>query len=132
MIVASAGNDGTCSPTYPAAFAGVVSVGGIGPDGPSWFTNYGDWVRACAPAVDLESAFFAQWDGKNPAIDGVDRDAFTGTAVWSGTSFAAPLVIAALVREMRRGPCSAAESVRRVIDAPHLGRLPGLGTVVNV
>lgn len=132
VVVASAGNDGTCRPTYPAAFPGVVSVGGIGPDGPSWFSNYGDWVRACAPAQDIESAFFTQWDGRNPAIDGADRDEFTGTAVWSGTSFATPLVIAALVREVRRSGCSGAEAVRQVIDAPHLGRLPGLGTVVNL
>ena len=132
VVVASAGNDGMCRPTYPAAFPGVVSVGGIGPDGPSWFTNYGDWVRACAPAEDVESAFFTQWDGRNLAIDGVDRDKFTGSAVWSGTSFATPLVIAALVREIRRSGCSGAEAVRRLIDAPHLGRVPNLGTVVNV
>ena len=132
VVVASAGNDGMCRPTYPAAFPGVVSVGGIGPDGPSWFSNYGDWVRACAPAEDVESAFFTQWDGRNPAIDGVDRDKFTGSAVWSGTSFATPLVIAALVREIRRSGCSGAEAVRRLIDAPHLGRVPNLGTVVNV
>lgn len=107
--------------------------------------QFGSWVSDCHPfriaiAVGVlqsddrprDAKALAQWDGKNPAIDGVDRDAFTGAAVWSGTSFTAPLVIASLVREMRRGPCSAAESVRRVIDAPHLGRLPGLGTVVAI
>ena len=49
VVVASAGNDGTCRPTVPASLPEVVSVGAVGPHGPAPFSNYGPWVRACAP-----------------------------------------------------------------------------------
>jgi hypothetical protein len=132
VVVASAGNDGTCRPTLPAAIPGVVSVGALGPNGPARFSNYGDWVRASAPGVDVVSAFFAAFDGPALPVDGHDIDEFRAWARWSGTSFAAPAVVGALVREMRRAHCSAAEAVASVIDAPWLARLPGLGTIVNV
>jgi len=136
VVVASAGNDASCQPTYPAALADVVSVGAVGPMGPAAFTNYGPWVRACAPGVDLVSTFFEGFKGAGrPGPDGVDPDNFGGWARWSGTSFAAPVVVAALAREMLRTPKarrSAAAAVEQVIDAPGLLRLPDLGTVVNV
>lgn len=132
VVVASAGNDGTCRPSYPAAIPGVVSVGAIGPAGPAWFSNYGDWVRACAPGMDVVSSFFASFDGKEVPSGGRDIDRFRSWATWSGTSFSAPSVVGALVRETRVRSCSPAEAVSRLIDAPWLGRIPGLGTVVNV
>lgn len=132
VVVASAGNDGTCRQSFPAAIPGVVSVGAIGPDGPAWFSNYGDWVRACAPGVDVVSAFFATFDGLEVPSAGRDIDSFRSWATWSGTSFATPAVVGALVREMRATSCSPTEAVTRIIDAPWLGRIPGLGTVVNV
>ena len=132
VVVASAGNDGTCRPSYPAAIPGVVSVGAIGPDGPAWFSNYGSWVRACAPGVDVVSAFFASFDGKEVPSAGRDIDNFRSWATWSGTSFAAPVVVGALVREMRGSYCTPIEAVERLIDAPWLGGIPGLGTVVNI
>lgn len=131
VVVASAGNDATCIPSYPAALPGVISVGALGPDGPAPFTNYGPWVRCCAPGVDLVSSFFPKFDGPG-AGPGAEGDDFHGWARWSGTSFSAPMVVAALVREMRRSQIVAGEAVKRVIDAPHLARLPGLGTVVNL
>ena len=138
IVVASAGNDATCCPTYPAALPGVISVGALGPSGPARFTNYGPWVRACAPGVDLENMFFqyavsddpSHPDG--PAPDSDDPDDFIGTAYWSGTSFAGPVVVGALARRMACDGITAAEAVKRVIDAPELFRFPDLGTVVNV
>jgi subtilisin family serine protease len=130
VVIASAGNESTCEPQYPAAVPGVVSVGAIGPDGPADFTNYGPWVRCCAPGVDIVSTFFDHDFGAEPGIDG-DPDDFEGWAVWSGTSFAVPAVAAALLRHMALTGKTAKESVADVIDAPWLGRIPGLGTVVN-
>jgi hypothetical protein len=132
VVVASAGNDGTCRPSFPAAIPGVVSVGAIGPDGPAWFSNYGSWVRACAPGMDVVSSFFRAFDGAEVPSGGRDIDRFKAWATWSGTSFAAPTVIGALVREMRMSNCSPKDAVARLIDAPWLGRIPGLGTIVNV
>jgi hypothetical protein len=124
VIVASAGNDATCWPAYPAAFSGVVSVGAVGPYGPAPFTNYGPWVRACAPGVDIVSAFFTNL---KPVLDKADYDTWVR---WSGTSFAAPAVVGALARAMRAG-LDGEEAVDRLIDDPGLLRIPGLGTVVN-
>ena len=132
VVVASAGNDGSCRPSFPAAIPGVVSVGAIGPDGPAYFSNYGDWVRACAPGMDVVSSFFKEFNGNEPPRDGRDIDSFQSWATWSGTSFAAPAVVGALVREMRVSNCLATEAVTHIIDAPWLGRIPGLGAVVNV
>jgi subtilisin family serine protease len=134
VLVASAGNDATCRPTYPAAFPGVIAVGALGPYGPAHFTNYGNWVRACAPGVNVVSTFFDDC----PAPGGGE---FDGWATWSGTSFAAPAVVGALAHamladradlddpEQRRE--ARARAVQRLIDDPGLFRIPGLGAVVN-
>ncbi len=138
VIVASAGNDGTCLPQYPAAFPGVTAVGALDSIGPAPFTNYGDWVDACAPGTDLVSRFFT-FNGQFPTINTSDIDHFEGWATWSGTSFAAPIVVAAIAREIvvaarpsGRASISAHEAANRVIRAQHLMRIPCLGTVVNV
>jgi len=143
VIVASAGNDGQCAPQYPAAFPNVISVAALGPDGPAPWTNYGDWVDACAPGTDLVSSFFGKFDGKFPSINTVDPDRFAGWAEWSGTSFAVPVVVAAIARELVTGQrfdsataafvqLTAKEAAERVVRAPHLTRLPCLGTVINI
>ncbi len=77
VLVASAGNDGVCVPQYPGAYDSVVAVGAVGPDGPPQWTNYGDWVDACAPGVDLVSSFFATFDGAFPMMNATDIDRFT-------------------------------------------------------
>ncbi len=133
VVVASAGNDASPRRTYPAALPEVVGVGGLGPYGPAPFTNYGDWVRACAPAVNVVSTFFRNWNGGMLRLDAMlDPDDFDGWAVWSGTSFAAPAVVAALCREMQAYRCNAQEAVERVVDNPARVRVLGLGTVINL
>jgi Subtilase family len=124
VVVASAGNDATCAPAYPAAFPDVVSVGAIGPDGPAFFSNYGAWVRACAPGIDIVSTFFTQ-TGTTDAVD------YHNWVQWSGTSFSAPIVVAALAEQMRMGGLTASEAVKCLIDAPGLLRIENLGTVIN-
>jgi subtilisin family serine protease len=110
----------------------VVSVGAIGPGGPAPFTNWGPWVRACAPGVGVVSSFF-DWDGTTVAPPGVkDAEKFSGWAEWSGTSFSAPVVVGALAHEMVARKLTVAQAVERLIDAPGLTRIPYLGTVVNV
>jgi len=131
VVVSSAGNDSTCQESWPAAFPEVIAVGAVGPDGPASFTNYGPWVRACAPGVNIVSTFFDKWNGAEPPVDGTDPDDYKGWACWSGTSFSGPIVAARLAREMAATGCTAKEAVARIIDQPALLRLPGLGTVVN-
>jgi hypothetical protein len=128
VVVASAGNDGVPVPTFPASLPGVVSVGALDEQGPADFSNFGPWVRACAPGTDVVSAFF------DSVTSGSGDEAlhFDGWARWSGTSFSAPTVVAALARAMTRESISAPLAVERVVDAPGLLRLGGLGTVVNI
>jgi hypothetical protein len=131
VVVASAGNDASAEPQYPAAYDGVIAVGAVGPDGPTPWTNYGEWVDACAPGADLVSSFFDKFDGPEPRINTVDPDKFAGWATWSGTSFAGPVVVAALAREMVLGKCSAKQAANRVVYSTGALRIRCLGTVVT-
>ena len=131
VFVGAAGNEGSCVEQYPAALESVIGVAALGPTGPAEWSNYGPWVDACAPGTDIVSSFFARFDGATPPINGIDTDDFVQWATWSGTSFAAPVVVAALAREMVTTSCSAAEAVKRVVRAPHLARLAFMGTIVN-
>ncbi len=88
--------------------------------------------RTDRSGVDLVSSFFQGFDGAGAAAaGGDDPDRFDGCARWSGSSFSAPLVTGALARELAAG-ATADQAVARLIDDPHLLRLAGLGTVVNV
>lgn len=128
VFVASAGNDATCRPTWPASFENVIGVGALGPSGPAWFTNYGPWVNACAPGVDVVSTFFDL--GPDACHDGED---FDGWAKWSGTSFSGPIVAASIAWEwMSRGKQGRpGDAAAWLLDRPGHFRYPGLGTVVN-
>lgn len=50
IVVASAGNEPTGKPVYPAAYPAVIGVGAIYPDGKTWEkSNYGSFVDFSAP-----------------------------------------------------------------------------------
>jgi subtilisin family serine protease len=140
VIVAAAGNDGTCRPAYPAAIDGVIAVGALDDHAPAWFTNHGNWVQTCAPGVDVLAPFFdyAAAGSGDPAkarpTGGDDNELQpdeSGWARWSGTSFAAPIVAGALARRITDGAAPAG-AVRSVVEDPDLFRIQGLGTVVNL
>lgn len=57
-IVAAAGNDGTSSVSYPAAYSGVIAVGAIDSGGNrAEFSNYGSKLDLMAPGVSLPSTY---------------------------------------------------------------------------
>ena len=119
VIVTSAGNDATVKPMYPAAFApwpqGVISefnaheipitaVGALNPDATvALFSNAGPWVRAYRPGVSLVSTLPPFDASGSPSVElrrggvvrsTVDPDDFrSGFGLWSGTSFAAPILV---------------------------------------
>jgi len=87
ILVASAGNNNTSTPQYPAALAGVLTVASTNlTDVKASFSNYGNYVFADGPGVRIISAY----------PGGL-------YAVVSGTSFSAPEVAAtaALIRSIR-------------------------------
>ncbi len=126
VIVASAGNNSDCRIVWPGGFDEVIAVAALDGSFPAWYTNYGKWVNACAQGSNVISNFYH--------ADGVafrERNQFNGWASWSGTSFAAPLVAAALAQEVLSTGDSPRDAVDRIIEQPELYRLQGLGVVVN-
>ena len=62
VVFAAAGNSNCNCPTYPAATAGVLGVGGVGQNGvKAGDSNYGNWVAFAAPEGNMTA-----W----PMIDG--------------------------------------------------------------
>jgi subtilisin family serine protease len=113
-VVAAAGSDHTTTPFFPAGFASreegadqrsdrvpLVSVGALNPNGSrAVFSNSGEWVSCYRPGANVVSTLPTTFDGSSqPDLvtpsggESVDRDDFTGGfGVWSGTSFAAPVL----------------------------------------
>jgi subtilisin family serine protease len=133
--VAAAGNQSTCRPYFPAALPDVIGVGGLAADGKAWFTNFGGWVDACAPGVDVRSTFYGTSDVplKEPVGEPTDKqfNEFKGWAMWSGTSFTAPKVAAVIAAESSRLGISAPEAWKLLSYYQHF-RYPDLGVVFNV
>jgi Subtilase family len=87
-VVASAGNDGSDIPVYPAAYAAglrdVVSVGaGTTPTERAPFSNYGPWVREWRNGTNVVSVMPLMPTAGGQFVEGLNY------AWWSGTSFAA-------------------------------------------
>jgi hypothetical protein len=56
---------------------------------------------------------------------------FDRRARWSGTSFAAPLVTAAIAQRMTTAHRSAKEAAQDLLSDPAAQRIPGLGVLVE-
>ena len=149
VVVMSAGNDGSGDHNYPAAFADpaqpLANVGGrlvsvAALDNDNWrayFSNYGPWVTASALGVRLESNYVNGDEAPDNDPDGSpeswnEKDPW---AVWSGTSFAAPLVAGMIARTQwarrQKTPNATATDawqVLRSISAP--GPSPSCGVVI--
>ena len=83
------------------------------------------------PGVDVVSTFFTHFDDHygDVALDEIDR--FRGWAAWSGTSFTAPKVAAAIAHEVCDEGRTADEAWRRLSNWQKF-RYPDLGIVFNM
>ncbi len=73
VVVASAGNEPTGKPVYPAAYPGVVCVSAMSPGGTLWDqSNYGDFVTASAPGY---ANFPVGYEGPSGAYAGTSISA---------------------------------------------------------
>jgi hypothetical protein len=124
VVVAPAGNQRCTVPQYPAAFSvdfdNVAGVGSVDASGhASVFSNHGSWVNCCTEGEDVASTFIDHWDGKteeadpNPNVPAANQSHptkhFSGWASWSGTSFAAPKVSAAIADAVASSIATGAE-----------------------
>lgn len=115
VVVAAAGNLSGRRPFWPAALPAVLAVTATGPDGRlAAFANAGEWVDAAAPGVDVVSSHVRLLPaGRGSSNDG-DEPRGYGFARWSGTSFAAPQVAAAVATALNNGhSASAAAGIAR-------------------
>lgn len=132
VVVACAGNAASDRLFWPAAMKNVVAVGALDSDGSDRapFSNYGWWVDACAVGERVTSSFVT-FDGSVPSTGDHDQDRFSGYAVWSGTSFATPVVAGAVAAAMASDDVTAPVAADSVLDAATAVRsMPDLGVVV--
>src|SRR6266511_4263481 len=119
-VVAAAGNFSSSREFHPAALAGqptqsdhapIISVGALNPNGTvAHFSDQAPWVLCYAPGVAMVSTFPVTRGAVNPdestTVDGLLRQGFdpddfsSGFSVWSGTSFATPLLAAELANAL--------------------------------
>ena len=105
-IIASAGNDKTSKPFYPAAFPEVLGVCSSTRHTrvKAAYSNFGPWVSLCAPGLQYVTRPLQHGD------------------IASGTSFASPMVAGALGQLLLDAPCASPRAglraLRRTADLP--------------
>jgi thermitase len=101
IIVASAGNEPTGKPVYPAAYSSVIGVGAAYPDGKVWDkSNYGSFVSIYAPGF---AAFTVGYKG-DPGIYG-------------GTSISAAFVANGIANYLSKHPESNMQQIKAALMA---------------
>lgn len=131
LVVAAAGNLRTDREFWPAAMKDVVAVAATGRNRhPTPWSSRGKWVDVLARGAGVESTFYAGFTSKR-SERGRGADAvFDGWARWSGTSFAAPRLAAAVAQRMGDdglGARDAYEALRRRRERESDGQPRGPG-----
>ncbi len=101
IMVASAGNDPTGRPVYPAAYASVIGVGALEPHGKAWEnSNYGNFVALYAPG-------FANLPVGHKGDPGL----------YAGTSIAAAFVANAIAGYLSANPAATPQEIRVYLNS---------------
>jgi thermitase len=95
IVIAAAGNGGTTTPAYPAAYLNSVAIAGTNQsDGLAVLSNHGDWVDLAAPGYkiysDLPGGTYGFETGTSPAaahVSGVAALLFAVATDTSGNGF---------------------------------------------
>jgi len=108
IIVASAGNDDSNLPQYPACYKNVISVAATDSDDQRWpYSNYGNCVDIAAPGVDVLSL-----SAEGTSI-GTSNNGYT--TILSGTSTACPHVAGACALLLSANPLMTFDQVYDVL-----------------
>jgi hypothetical protein len=134
VAVAAAGNNSSPEPFWPAAFGSVVSVGALdttrGAPQVAGFSNYGTWVDVYAPGVNVYSTYLdAGWLLPNDTPPARQID---GWATWSGTSFAAPQVAAAIANTLLQSGGTARQAAYTVLSHAQWTHVTGVPNTTGV
>jgi len=125
VVVASAGNEATTQPMFPAAMKGVVAVGALDPSGNrTEFSNWGWWVDCATLGEDVL--------GPYADTDEAVRPNFDGYALWSGTSFAAPFVAGRIAAAMNGQGIGSARIAAATVLSQGTPLDPALGLGVRI
>jgi len=137
VLVAAAGNDGTETPFWPAAYENAdgqdidaIGVGALNCGGtarPGW-SNYGSWVDVFAPGCELVNAYP---DGDYTDVAGITRR-YDRLASWSGTSFATPVVAGLIARRMIETGENARQAWSYLFGQAVANSVPGIGPRLTV
>ena len=129
-MVASAGNQGTQRPSWPAALCGVTAVAAAqqerdGSIGPAFYSNFGHWVDACAIGNRASTYLKGEWQLPGEAA----ATPFALWAYWYGTSFAAPLVTGRIAATMVADGITARQARDKLLQGTEFH--PGYGIFVK-
>jgi thermitase len=117
LIVASAGNNGTDVPMYPAAIPGVIGVAALNPDltHADWST-FGDWVTCSAVGVGIASTFVPGVEDERGGT--TQKFGPNAWAIWSGTSFSAPQIAGTVARlcQLSPNPITPLEALQQLLS----------------